>query len=170
MGSPGDPLARRLKVVFKKGRLFEVGVDGFVRGCDFQVFGVFNEQVDIPALGADPRLKGHFFLNTMVFADDHDQFEIPAGAEADLPLENTLVAAFTAGVGVAHIQPRSKGFRTEGKVWYFPNLPRFENQSEENYSTNTASRICAITSSLTLRKRVSETFLHKPDVRWCARG
>jgi hypothetical protein len=41
----------------------------------------------------------------MVFADDHDQFQILAGTKADLPLENAFRIAFTAGVGVAHIQP-----------------------------------------------------------------
>jgi hypothetical protein len=47
--------------------LFETGIDRFVAGGDFQVLGVFDEQVDKSALGANPRLEGNFFLNAMVF-------------------------------------------------------------------------------------------------------
>jgi hypothetical protein len=49
-------------------------------------------------------LEGNFFFDAMVFANDHDQFQIFAGTKADLPLEDAFCAAFTAGVGVAHIQ------------------------------------------------------------------
>ena len=91
-----------LKIVFEKGALFEFWVDRFVAGGDFQVLGVFDEQVDKSALGADPRLEGNLFLDAMVFADDHDQFQVSAGAKADLPLEDAFRAAFTAGVGIAH--------------------------------------------------------------------
>jgi hypothetical protein len=70
---------RRLKIVFEKGTLLETGIDRFVAGGDFQIFGVFDKQVDKPALGTDPRLEGNLFLDAMVLADDHDQFQILAG-------------------------------------------------------------------------------------------
>ena len=79
-----------LKIVFEKRALFEFWVDRFVAGGDFQVLGVFDEQVDKSALGADSRLEGNLFLDAMVFADDHDQFQVFAGAKADLPLEDAF--------------------------------------------------------------------------------
>jgi hypothetical protein len=111
--------------------LFEIGVDRFVAGGDFQVLRIFDEQVDKSAFGAHPRLERNLFLNAMIFANDHDQFQVPAGTQTDLPLENAFRAAFVAGVGVAHIQSPCGGFRTEGKAGLFPNLPRFENRSGE---------------------------------------
>ena len=85
--------------------MFETGIDRFVGGGDFQILWMFDEQVDKTALGADARLQGNFFLDAMVFADDHDQFQVFAGTKADLPLEDAFRAAFTSCVGVAHIQP-----------------------------------------------------------------
>ena len=130
-GSDGNAGHNQLEIVFEKGALFEIGIDWFVAGGDFQVLGIFYEQIDKSALGAHPWLEGNLFFDAMIFADDHDQFKVLAGAKTDLPLENAFCTAFAAGVGVAHIQSPCWGFRTEGKAWFSPNLPRFENQSSE---------------------------------------
>jgi hypothetical protein len=96
---------KNLKIVFEQGALFETGVDWFISGGDFQILWMFDEQVDESALSTDARLERNFFLNAMVFADDHDQFQVFAGTKADLAFEDTFRAAFATGVGVAHIQP-----------------------------------------------------------------
>ncbi len=43
-----------LEIVFEEGALFEIGIDRFVAGGDFQVLGVFDEQIHKSALGANP--------------------------------------------------------------------------------------------------------------------
>jgi hypothetical protein len=98
-----------LKIVLEKGALLETGINRFVGGGDFQVFGIFNEQINKSALSANSRLEGNLFFDTMIFADDHDQFQVPAGAQTDFPLEDVIRATFATGMGVTHFRPPEVG-------------------------------------------------------------
>jgi hypothetical protein len=99
-----------LKIVLEKGALLETGVNRFVGGGDFQVFGIFNEEINKSALSADSRLEGNLFFDTMIFADNHYQFQVPAGSQTDFSLENAVRAAFATGMGVTHFCPPEVGF------------------------------------------------------------
>ena len=74
--------------MLKKGAVFVIRIDGFVFRSDFQILRVFYKEINETAFATNPGLERNFFFDPVVLADHHDQFQVPAGSESDISLQD----------------------------------------------------------------------------------